>query len=128
MRYETKTVRVGELLGDIDWSYDFRSHFDCVGADDAGKQAVCDRQVERLRLIHAARKAERDIEATTYGGWQRCGWGKVLAVGMYDGWPYWKPTPSVLISGWAGPSWACFSEVTDIREVVERADAQEATK
>lgn len=49
------------------------------------------------------------MRVTTDGGWPRCGWGDVLDVGMYDGWPYWKPVPSVYSRGPLGGEWHCFS-------------------
>lgn len=55
-------------------------------------------------------------QTTTDGGWPRCGWKDVLEVGMYDGWPYWKLVPSVLMKNWMGASWHSFSSITSIRK------------
>jgi len=100
MRTETRTVRVGEFLGPVDWDFDF-------GVDDE--------RVRRLRDIEAGIARGETWQATTDGGWPRFGWGEVLAVGMYDGWPYWSPTPSVLISGHFGGEWSSWRAVTDAR-------------
>jgi hypothetical protein len=108
MRTYTETKREGELLGDVDWSYKFESHFD---ANERGKQ-YCAEAVEKLRQLTNGEK----WEATTDGGWPRCGWGEVCAVGMYDGWPYWRPVPSVAIAGIYGLEWSSFSSVTSIRK------------
>lgn len=110
MKTRTVTVHEGELLGPVDWSYNFLSHFDCCSCDDAGKRNRCDEKVAQLRQLETG-----DWEATTDGGWPRVGWGQVLAVGMYDGWPYWKPVPSVLIAGHMGGEWSSFDHVTDIK-------------
>ena len=114
MKYRTVTEKVGELLGPVDWDYDFKKHYQ-GHAVSASKRKQCEKDIETLRLL-----AENpgEYEATTYGGMPRCGWGHVIAVGMYDGWPHWKPVPSVCIQGVLGPEWASFNRVTDIREVL----------
>jgi len=111
MKTKTVTVHEGELLGPVDWSYDFCQHFNGYGANEARTQAACDKAVENLRAL-AANPA--GYEATTDGGWPRVGWHPVIAVGMYDGWPYWKPTPSVMLAGVLGPEWHSFCSITDI--------------
>ncbi len=113
MRTETRTVQVGELLGPIDWSYDFRQHFNNLCAPDAERDRECERAKERLRLLLNG----ECWEATTYGGWPRCGWGAVVSVGMYDGWPYWRPVPSVAVAGTFGVEWHPFCSLTNIRRV-----------
>lgn len=112
MRLVTVTRRVGEYLGPVDWSYDFRSHFNNVCSPDPVRDEICKKHVDNLRLLCSGGR----WEATTYGGWPRCGWGEVLQVGMYDGWPYWKPTPSALLSTTLGSEWASFCSITDIRK------------
>lgn len=113
MKTKTVTVREGEYLGPVDWSYDFSQHYttnshptESMEADLARLHELCD---------------GGEWEATTDGGWPRCGWGRVLQVGMYDGWPFWRPVPSVRIQSWLGAEWAPFSSVTDIRVVDSEA-------
>lgn len=113
MKFYQETKRVGELLGPIDWSYDFRSHFNNHCTTDERRDECCKESVEKLRQL--AENPDQ-WQATTYGGWPRCGWGDIVAVGMYDGWPYWKPTPSVAIGGPFGAEWSSFSNVTSIRK------------
>jgi len=114
MRTVTRTERVGELLGPIDWSYDFRKHFDNVCSPDAVRDEMCEKSKERLRLLLNG----EEWEATTYGGWPRCGWGLVVHIGMYDGWPYWRPVPSVaIVSTLGGVEWHPFHSITNIRHV-----------
>ena len=100
MRYETRTERVGEFLGPVNWDFDFDTD---------------DERVQRLRDIEAGIARGENWEATTDGGVPRVGWGEVLAVGMYDGWPYWRPMPSVLIAGQFGGEWSSWMAVTDAR-------------
>lgn len=114
MKYRTVTERVGELLGPVDWSYGFRTHFDGYCTDAAGRDVICKQHVDRLRKIV---ENKDDYEVTTYGGWPRCGWGIVIAVGMYDGWPYWKPVPSVLFRSTIGSEWTGFANITNIRNI-----------
>lgn len=105
MKTYTQTVREGEYLGPIDWDYNFEQHID-------DKERL-EKQKEKLKIL------ENNVEkykATVDGGWPRCGWGTVLKVGMYDGWPYWRPVPSVLISGNYGAEWHSFSMITSIKE------------
>lgn len=103
------TRREGELLGPIDYSYDFLKHFESWGISAEEKKKRCDAAIEMLRVLESH---EHIYQATTDGGWPRVGWGTVLAVGMYDGWPYWRPVPSVMIAGPLGGEWHTFSSVT----------------
>lgn len=114
MRYETKTVRIGENTGPIDWSYDFRSHFDCMGASDEAKDATCEQKTRWLRRIEADVRDGVPVRVTNYGGWPRVGIYPVLEVGMYDGWPYWRPVPSVCVATRLGTEWYSFSAITDV--------------
>lgn len=114
MKTYTTTVREGERTGDVDWSYDFRQHFNNYCTSDAGRDEICARSVERFKAIADAVAAGQTVRATTYGGWPRCGFHEVLDVGMYDGWPYWKPVPSVLMRGvLGGAEWHSFCSLTD---------------
>ena len=114
MRTETRTVRIGEKVGPVHWSYNFRSHFDSMGCSEERKDERCERVTGWLRTIVEHLEAGKPIKATTYGGSPRCGIYPVVDVGMYDGWPYWRPTPSVLLQGPFGAEWATFSTITDI--------------
>lgn len=117
MRERTVTVREGELLGPIDWSYDFASHgWDCGGSMNPAVLALA---LDCLAKLDAGLGRGETWEATTDGGWPRIGWGEVRAVGMYDGWPYWKPTPSVRIAGHFGASWSSAFMLHGVRRVRE---------
>jgi hypothetical protein len=115
MKTRTVTERVGEYLGPVDWTYDFRQHFDSYCTDDAGRQAACERAVATLKELELHPEL---YEVTTYGGWPRCGWGRIVWIGMYDGWPYWKPVPTVAYSTFLGVETACFNNITSVRKVV----------
>jgi len=44
------------------------------------------------------------VDGVSPEGWKYCSSGfsifSVVHIGMYDGWPFWKPTPAI---GWIGP-------------------------
>lgn len=119
MKTKTVTVREGEYLGPVDWSYDFSQH-DWKHSGGTNPEKV-ERCVEMLRRLGS----DMQFEATTDGGWPRFGWGEVLEVGMYDGWPYWKPVPSVLIAGTLGATWHSFMSITDVREINQRQEQED---
>jgi hypothetical protein len=101
MQTRTVTERIGECLGPVDWSFDFTSH------DWGANRGVINpehsaRAKEWLKEIEGA---PQTYQATTDGGWPKVGWKRVVQVGMYDGWPFWKPTPSVQLAGPIGCEW-----------------------
>lgn len=116
MRIETHTIRVGERVSDLDWSYDFRKHFNLMCCNDAGKDRACEEAKDLLRKIEKALQEGRNVRATTDGGLPRCGLHPVIDIGMYDGWPYWTPVPSVCTRGHFGVTWHSFSSITEIEE------------
>lgn len=100
--------RIGEYLGPIDWSYDFNQHN--WGQHHGGiNPEIVMPSMAMLRQL----EQPGDWRAMTYQIWRN-----VLRVGMYDGWPFWKPTPSVLLSGSLGPEWTPFYNL----QAIERAD------
>jgi hypothetical protein len=108
-------VRIGENMGPIDWSYNFRQHFDCYGTSDENRDKYCTRAVERLRTIEQHLRDGKPIRVSTDGGGGfRIGY-RVLEIGMYDGWPYWRPTPSVFTeSALGGGEWHSFGMITSV--------------
>jgi len=108
MKYKTIEVREGELLGPVDWNYNFRQHFDGYCSTDEYKDRRCAETVERLRKV--ADNPDAFLVVTSYPDKRR----EVFSVGMYDGWPYWKPTPALLVSGTLGPEWHFFSDLHEI--------------
>lgn len=94
--------RIGEYLGPVDWTYDFSQR---------GKELL--RQLEQ----------PGEWQAMTYQCWRR-----VLRVGMYDGWPFWKPTPSVLLAGPLWPEWATFYNLQAVERLADASAPEGATR
>lgn len=109
MKTRTVVERIGENMGPIDWAYDFRSHFKNYCTSDANRDATCERAKGLLRQL------------CDDGQWEACcgSWNfqRVIDVGMYDGWPYWKPTPAVCVSGPLGSEWQFFYDLTAVRRM-----------
>lgn len=114
MRTETREVNIGENTGPIDWSYPFRGHFDRYGSSDEQRDARCTRSIAWLKQIEQDFQVGRPIRVTADGGSPRCGIYPVVDVGMYDGWPFWKPTPSVQVRTHTGTDWYPFSSITNV--------------
>jgi hypothetical protein len=112
MRYETVTNRIGELLGPIDWTYDFSQHD--WGPNRGGINPEVSRKLDWLKELEAS---PQSYQATTDGGWPKVGWKRVIQVGMYDGWPFWKPTPSVQIAGALGCEWHPWYSISAIERL-----------
>lgn len=109
MRRYMQEVREGELLGPIDWNYDFLPHFSGYCCSDEGKLQMCE---QRKRLL-AQIEADPTMWRVNTSGF----WHQLLAVGMYDGWPFWKPTPALLVSGPIGAEWDFFYDLMDIERI-----------
>jgi len=93
MRYETQTVRIGEWLGPVDWSYYFTQHN--WGPSKGGVNPECtSRGADVLREVEQHLAAGRECWISDSGFDHQ-----VIHCGMYDGWPFWKPTPAVLYIG-----------------------------
>jgi hypothetical protein len=100
------------MVGPVDWSYDFMYHFQGYCVRDEEKHAMCERYKERLRQLTEIPEGERHLwQVQTSHEY----WHDLLDVGMYDGWPFWKPVPHVFHSGMYGGVWETFSNITDIR-------------
>jgi hypothetical protein len=84
MRYETVTIRHGENVGPVDWEHEMAKAMPPIWSE--------------------AEKAPSDF-LLDYGN----GGKQIVEICMYDGWPYWKPTPAILYVGPLGPEWAHFN-------------------
>ena len=82
-------VDVGTMVDGIDWSYDFSQGFASMCTNQERKDAARDRCIEFFRTLKSG------DEFTSSGQFSH----KALTVGMYDGWPFWKPTPAVAYVG-----------------------------
>ena len=112
MKTKTITVREGELLGPIDWNFDFKDIYPAICNGEESHERMFQRAMTILQMLE---KDPDKYEATTDGGWPRCGWGSIVHIGMYDGWPYWKPVPSVFITSMFVGDWHSFDCITNIR-------------
>lgn len=72
MRTETVTVRVGENVGPVDWDHPTAKDMPPIW-----------------------REAEQNPQDFTFSEYRR----EILAICMYDGWPYWEPRPAILFVG-----------------------------
>ena len=111
---KTRTVQVneGENMGPIDFGYNFAAHYESLGAPPAQRKE---------REDHAVRQLRKLCNAPTLSGLQvRDGdyWYDVLDLGMYDGWPYWRPVPAVGVNDrvFGGLIWKFFYDIDDVRE------------
>lgn len=102
MRTYTVTQREGEYLGPIDWSW-----FE--------ENPPRDRYEEQI--IAWLKDIEADKEAwlvSNDGGAPKMWHRRVIQIGMYDGWPYWKPRPALRIEGPLGPEWVWWDRITEV--------------
>lgn len=86
--------RIGEYGGPVDWQHPMLI---ALHQTSWGK-----RTLEMLRELDLRPDAWL---ATTDGGSPKFGFAQVLRVGMWDGWPYWTPTPSFQLLGTFGAEW-----------------------
>lgn len=85
MRTETRTVRIGEDVGPIDWSHPIAS--------------------DKPEIWREAEKNPEDFELV--GDFSA---RAIFKLCMYDGWPYWKPTPAIFhASPLGGGEWSFFN-------------------
>jgi len=117
MRSYQVTHNEGENMGPIDWSYDFMRHYSGLCTDEANKCERMARDIEmwfQVEHIFLRRKTRAKVLASLYqpdednkvlqvldGDY----WRKVIDICMYDGWPYWKPTPAMFLSTWHMGDW-----------------------
>ena len=90
---ETVTKREGEFLGKISES-GFIPPKDVFPFNPEERQRRFDMIIEIEKLFHEGKKISVAYDSMISG--------EVQNVGMYDGWPHWKPYPSLRLSNWAG--------------------------
>jgi hypothetical protein len=110
VRYETRIERIGEDMGPIDWDYNFRQHFDRYCCSAERQDEYCAQSIALLRRVVEMESTGRPAEVNENGFWK-----PLYKVCMYDGWPYWKPTPYVLVGGVLGSEWHPFYSLQDVR-------------
>lgn len=107
MREWAETRREGTDCGPIDWN-----HPDLAG--DQRWRAFFNISFDDLR---AAEATPGKFQATDDGGSPHIGWRLVISVRMYDGWPYWKPKPALLVEGAIGPQWIFVESLTGLERL-----------
>lgn len=114
MKTYTVTKREGELLGPIDWTFNFRGAFDNQCTSDANRDAACERAKARLKEVEDGMAAGKRYRVLV-SEW----WHTVYSVGMYDGWPFWKPYPSFRVSEdvLGGTTWEPFYNINAVEEL-----------
>jgi len=122
MKIRMVEQREGELLGPVDWSYDFEKHSWERGPGGGCNPDCIKRGKEALKIIEDGMKEGKQFTVGAYGANQ-----KVLAIGMYDGWPFWTPTPAVLLETWMGGEWQFYYSLSNPKEIEDRAVLQQAT-
>lgn len=113
MRTWIETHREGTLLGPVDPDYNFAQHFESMGCSAEYKAERCAACVRMLSEI-AEDPASWEVELSHSSVWKQ-----VYEVGMYDGWPFWVPTPAMLTSGTLGAEWHFFYDLQRIRKAVK---------
>jgi hypothetical protein len=90
---ETITHREGEWLGPIDYSYDW-NQYNTFPNNPEYRLKKIEKLKEIEKLFQAGEKIRIYYDPILAG--------ELLEIGMYDGWPFWKPTPAVLLRHWSG--------------------------
>ena len=103
MRAKQVTQYEGELLGPIDWSHNFSDWFDSWCVSETTRRDMLFEQIELLWQIERAHLKGERIEVLT--GFGSDYWYPLLGIGMYDGWPWWKPMPSICVYRVLGAEW-----------------------
>lgn len=78
-------ARRGQMVPGVDWTYPFF-------ANSLGYQRSPERQAELIEFLKTIKPGDT---VTSSGQFEHV----VVEVGMYDGWPYWKPTPAISYYG-----------------------------
>jgi hypothetical protein len=86
MRTEQRTVRVGEDVGPIDWEHP-------LAADMPAHWGDAERHPEKYLFLENGMFTPREV----------------FKLRMYDGWPYWKPTPAIYRESPLGGEWTFFN-------------------
>ena len=112
VKHKKVTKRVGEYLGPVDWDYDFYQHFENYGGSKKAKKEKC---INKKKMLKTIEKNPDKYEISTYPHV----WKKVHKVGMWDGWPYWRPVPAVKVYDSIANTytWKHFYEIKHIRKI-----------
>ena len=113
MRTHQKTVRVGEYMGPIDFNewtaqkvldeWNGRSSTNIEWTRERNETML-----QNLKEIQAALEYGARVVAYVDGYWREVYW-----VGLYDGWPCWRPVPAICHRGTLGAEKHVVPRVTD---------------
>lgn len=123
MHTETQTIRVGDWVDGVDPTYDFEAW---IEKNAGSNPAYMRERVTLLRRIEAALAVGLSVEASAYGGWLRY-YRRVFRIGMWDGWPYWAPTPTILTEIDPPIGTACVEKIQWMRLTSALIDGVEVT-
>ena len=99
--------RRGSVVAPVDPEFDFHQGFQTMGSPDEVKARYAEKAKRLMLLIADGDKVE------VSGGYVHT----VLDVGMYDGWPFWKPTPAALCTGPLGVGdWAFYYNINAVQK------------
>ena len=112
MRFYQVTHREGEKLAQIDWSHNFWQHFSTMCSNDDYKRERMERQIYNLFVVERLFLQGKRLRVREGDYWH-----DLLDIGMYDGWPYWRPVPAILVSSPLGSGeWRHFPCVDEWKE------------
>ena len=104
---QTVIKREGEFLGVLDDDYDYLQH----RVYPNNPEIV----VEKIRSMKELEKLFLNGKnmSVSYGD---CLSGELVNIGMYDGWPFWKPTPAFMVKTWHGGDIHFWYDIRDFWE------------
>jgi hypothetical protein len=119
MKTKTVTKRIGEKVSKIDYEYDFLSHYKNHTMSSEKKKELCKKTIDKLKAIEKAlSNGEKVLVHFNHSIFYKT----ALDVGMYDGWPYWRPVPSIKYSNERDGYWHDFSYIVDYKIVKEEQE------
>ena len=92
MRYETRTERVGEWLGDVPQGWDYNAFYEKHLGQN---RDMFDKSVKLFKEMDEALRRGAEVHACLSGGF----WHKVYHCGLYDGWVFWVERPCISYQG-----------------------------
>lgn len=93
---ETVTKREGENMGPIDPTYDVHQY-----GTYPNNPEIPDKKFTLLLEMEKQFIDGKKLRVWYTGDFS----GDLLDVGMYDGWPFWRPTPAFQLNHWHGAEW-----------------------
>jgi hypothetical protein len=99
----TGKARRGTMVGPVDPDYDWLSGFASYCCSDERKAAMA---AEAKDLMLSLKPGDEVVRSGQFSK-------RVVEVGMYDGWPYWRPVPAVSYVGPLGSiEYAFFNDLS----------------